>query len=64
MGNGEALRASILSGYTGTSRMPVAEGALLALRDLSLTLADQVLARARYHYAVDQAVSASSTPAA
>lgn len=51
-GDGAALRAVLASRGAGTTHMPPAEGALLALRELSPTLADQVLERARLHYAV------------
>ena len=52
IGGGEALRATVMAQHTGTPRMPPAEGALLALRQLSPVLADQVLDRARHHYGV------------
>ena len=40
----------VLADHAGALRMPAAEGALLALRALAPTLADQVLERARQHY--------------
>lgn len=64
IGNGEALRARVLSRYGETSRMPAAERALLALRELSPMLADQVLERARYHYVVDSGECTAPAPAA
>lgn len=50
-GDGAALHASLVARPgVGRTSMPAGEEALLALRDLSPTLADQVLERARDHY--------------
>lgn len=64
IGDGAALRASLVSRYGDTSRMPAAEGALLALRELSPTLADQVLERARQHYGVGVPTASGATATA
>src|SRR5262245_33472835 len=50
-GDGEALRTLLTTDGAVTPTMPSAQRALLALRDVSPSLADSVLARARVHYA-------------
>ncbi|HJR49862.1 MAG TPA: MEDS domain-containing protein [Gemmatimonadales bacterium] len=50
VGESEALLGMVHAAHAGAPHMPAAEGALLALRALAPTLADQVLERARHHY--------------
>jgi hypothetical protein len=50
-GETQALRELLLSRHPATTVMPPAQAALMAVRHLGATAADQVLERARLHYA-------------
>jgi MEDS: MEthanogen/methylotroph, DcmR Sensory domain len=51
-GDGATLRSLLMADYPSAPKMPSAQGALLALRQVSASLADAVLERARLHYEV------------
>lgn len=51
-GDGATMRSLLMADYPAVPRMPAAQGALLALRQVSPSLADAVLERARLHYAI------------
>ncbi len=51
-GDGATLRSLLMAEYPSVPKMPLAQGALLALRQVSPSLADAVLERARLHYEV------------
>jgi len=58
-GDGGRLRTLLMSDHPPTPEMPSAQGALLALRQVSPNLADSVLERARLHYDVAAPAEAS-----
>jgi hypothetical protein len=49
-GDGATLRRLLMADYPASARMPPAQGALMALRQVSPNVADSVLERARLHY--------------
>lgn len=58
-GDGATLRALLMADQPSAPRMPSAQGALMALRQVSPNLADSVLERARLHYDVAAPTGAS-----